>query len=266
MIGSRTGATVIGQWLGGRLVAPAPAAMRIEPGGILVLVSSRDGLRRFESLVEQAVPMDRGGHHIVGGCGEVGRKVAEMLRDAGEEVRVVDRNDRMGADVVGDVLDAGILDAAGVASARTLILALDTDSATLFATVIAKDRAPEVPVIARVNEADNVERIYAAGADFALSISQVSSQMLARRLLGEEAIEIDPLLRVQRISAEPLAGQHPTGLRIRERTGCSVVAVERGDEVLIDFGPDFRFEPDDAIYVSGNSEAVRRFQENIGAA
>jgi len=168
--------------------------------------------------------------------------------------------------VVGDVLDAGILDAAGVASARTLILALDTDSATLFATVIAKDRAPEVPVIARVNEADNVERIYAAGADFALSISQVSSQMLARRLLGEEAIEIDPLLRVQRISAEPLAGQHPTGLRIRERTGCSVVAVERGDEVLIDFGPDFRFEPDDAIYVSGNSEAVRRFQENIGAA
>jgi len=264
-VGARTGATVIGQWLGGRLIAPPPASMRIEPGGILVLVSSREGLRRFENLVEQAVPLERGEHHIVGGFGEVGRKVAEMLRDAGEEVRVVDRSERLGADVVGDVLEAGILDAAGVATARTLILALDSDSATLFATVIAKDRAPEVPVIARVNEADNVERIYAAGADFALSISQVSSQMLARRLLGEEAIEIDPLLRVQKVSGVPLAGQHPVGLRIRERTGCSVVAVERGDQVLVDFGSGFRFEADDAVYISGSSEAVRCFEEKLRA-
>jgi hypothetical protein len=33
----------------------------------------------------------------------------------------------------------------------------------------------------------------------ALSISQVASQMLARRLLGEEAVEINPILRMQRI-------------------------------------------------------------------
>jgi K+/H+ antiporter YhaU regulatory subunit KhtT len=102
--------------------------------------------------------------------------------------------------------------------------------------------------------------------DFALSISQVSSQMLARRLLGEEAIEIDPLLKVQKLSRVPLAGHHPAELGIRERTGCSVVAVERGDEVMVEFGADFRFAPDDGIYVSGSSEAVRRFAESLGAA
>jgi Trk K+ transport system NAD-binding subunit len=262
-IGARTGATVIGQWLGGRLIAPPPASMRIEPGGILVLVSSREGLKRFENLVDQAVPLDRGGHHIIGGFAEVGRKVAEMLRDAGEEVRVVDRSEALGADLTGDMLDSRVLDAAGLQSARAVILALDSDSATLFATVIVKDRAPEVPVIARVNEADNVERIYAAGADFALSISQVASQMLARRLLGEEAIEIDPILRVQKMSGMPLAGRNPAELQIRERTGCSVVAVERGEEVLSDFGSDFRFAADDAIYISGSSEAVQRFWETL---
>jgi hypothetical protein len=79
-------------------------------------------------------------------------------------------------------------------------------------------------------------------------------------------IEIDPLLKVQKLSRVPLAGHHPAELGIRERTGCSVVAVERGDEVMVEFGADFRFAPDDGIYVSGSSEAVRRFAESLGAA
>ena len=31
--------------------------------------------------------------------------------------------------------------------------------------------------------------------------------------------------------------------------------------MLVDFGPDFRFAPDDAVYVCGSAEAVRRFEE-----
>jgi hypothetical protein len=34
-----------------------------------------------------------------------------------------------------------------------------------------------VPIIARVNQSENVERIHAAGADFALSISRVAGQI-----------------------------------------------------------------------------------------
>jgi Trk K+ transport system NAD-binding subunit len=263
-IGARTGAIVIGQWVGGRLMAQPTATTRIEPNGILVVVSGAESLDRLEELAERAGAVRHGGPIVVAGYGEVGRKVAEMLRDAGEPVRVVDRSHDLGADVSGDVLDPRVLDAAGVASARAVVLALDNDSATLFATVIVKDRAPAVSVIARVNEAENVERIYAAGADFALSISQVSGQMLARRLLGEEAVEIDAQLKVRRVAGARLAGHRPADLRIRERTGCSVVAVERGDEVLVDFGPDFRFERGDAVYVTGSTEAVGRFEERFG--
>ena len=50
-----------------------------------------------------------------------------------------------------------------------MILALSADAPTLLSTVIIKDLAPDVPVIAQVNRAENVERIYAADADFALS-------------------------------------------------------------------------------------------------
>jgi Trk K+ transport system NAD-binding subunit len=201
---------------------------------------------------------------VVGGGGEVGRKVAELLRVVGEEVKLIDRRPGEEVDLVGDVLDARVLESAGAKEAQAVILALDTDSATLFATVILKDLAPRVPVIARVNQAENVERIHRAGADFALSISQVSGQMLAQKLLGQEAVAVDPQLKVLQVSPDGLAGRAPAELDIRGRTGCSVVAVERGDDVIVEFGPEFRFQPEDAVYICGSGGAVRRFREVFG--
>ncbi len=258
-LGQRTGISVIGQWVGGRLVAPPTADMRLEPDGILILVGSPTSIHRFEELCDEAKPLRRHGPIVVAGFGEVGGKVVELLTDVGEEVVVIDRQEREGVKVVGDVLDPRVLEQAGVGSAKAVILAVDTDSATMFATVIVKDLAPHVPVIARVNRAENVERIHRAGADFSLSISQVSGQILARRLLGEEAVSVDPQLKVLRVDAGGLAGKHPAQLEIRQKTGCSVVAVERGEAVVMEFGPEFRFEPEDVIYVCGSSDATRSF-------
>jgi Trk K+ transport system NAD-binding subunit len=262
-VGARTGATVIGQWVQGELEVPGGPGVRIEPGGTLVVVGSRESIDRLSDLAEGEVASRRRGHFVVCGGGEVGRKVAELLRAVGEEVKLIDRQPGPEVDAVGDVLDMRVLEGAGVRQAQAVILALDTDSSTLFATVILKDVAPEGPVIARVNRADNVERIHRAGAYFALSISQVSGQMLAKKLLGEEAFLVDPQLKVLKVSPDGLAGHNPADLGIRERTGCSVVAVERGDEVLVEFGADFRFHPEDTIYVCGSHSAVRRFTETF---
>jgi Trk K+ transport system NAD-binding subunit len=261
-VGAKTGATVIGQWVEGRLLTQPAADTRLAPGGIAVVVGSREAVERVAGLLGGPAT-HRGGHFVVGGYGVVGRKVVDLLRDVGEQVRAIDRVAADGVDVVGDVLDQRVLEEAGLGEAQAIVLALETDSATLFATVIVKDVAPEVPVIARVNQSENVERIHRAGADFALSISQVSGQMLARRLLGEEAVAIDPQLTVRRVPTEVLAGRRPAELGIRERTGCSVVAVERGDRVLVELGGDFRFEPGDAVYVCGDQGRVDRFAEAL---
>ena len=262
-VASRTGATVIGQWTGGELEVFSGAGARIERGGTLVVVGSRDSIHRLSDLAEGEVALRRKGHFVIGGGGEVGRKVAELLRAVGEEVRLIDRKAGGEVNLVGDVLDMKVLEEAKVSEAQAVILALNTDSSTLFATVILKDLAPDVPVIARVNRAENVERIHRAGAYFALSISQVSGQMLAKKLLGQDALLIDPQLKVLKLTSDGLAGHHPADLKIRERTGCSVVAVERGDEVLVELGPEFRFQPADTIYVCGSDSAVRRFTETF---
>jgi Trk K+ transport system NAD-binding subunit len=296
-IGTRTGAKVIGQWLGGELALPgAGDDWRIQAGGILVAVGAHDSIARLTDLAGSGGTLrPRQGHFVVGGYGEVGRKVVELLRTVGEEVRVIDRHPATGAttgagagaagqaggtggqagggggsdevDVAGNVLELPVLEAAGVRDAQAVVLALDTDSATLFATVILKDLAPDVPVIARVNQAENVDRIHRAGAYFALSISQISGQMLAKKLLGQEAFAVDPQLKVLKLGAGPLTGRHPSELHGRARSGrsrrssCTVAAVERGEEVLVEFGAEFRFQPQDTIYVCGSGDAVRRFGE-----
>lgn len=262
-VGARTGVTVIGQWVAGELRPTESASTRLEPGAIAVVVGTDEGVERFGELCGGLRTLRRRGPFVVGGYGEVGRKVVQLLRTVGEEVVVVDRVPGDDVDVVGDVLDPRVLEEAGVGEARAVVLALDSDAATLFAVVIAQEVAPEVPVIARVNHAENVDRTYHAGADFALSISQVSGQILARRLLGEEAVMIDPQLEVRRVEVDKLVGRDPAGLGLRARTGCSVVAVERGDQVLVELGPDFRFAAGDAVYVVGPGDAATRFEERL---
>ncbi len=265
-IGRRTGATVLGQWVGGRLQAPPTGDTVLEEHGILVIAGSEESIGRAEELCEGARRLRGSGPFVIGGFGEVGAKVVQLLRDAEEEVQVVDRLPRPGVDVVGDLLDADVLEQLDVGDSRGVILALDTDTATLFATVIVRDLAPEVPIIARVNEAENVEKIHRAGADFALSLSQVSGQILSRRLLGQEAISFDSQLKLLRTSVDGLAGKRAAEADIRRRTGVSVVAVERGEDLIVELGADFEFESGDDLYVCGSSEAIQRFREVFGDA
>jgi len=260
-IGQHAGVTVIGQWVGGKLITPVTPQMRLEPRGILVLVGTPDSIQRFMAVCAGTTQLRRHGPFLVCGGGEVGRKVVELLSDAGEETFVVDSQPGPAVNLLGNVLDSQILKQAGVENVQAVILALSADSPTLFATVIVKDMAPDVPVIARVNRAENVERIYAAGADFALSISQVSGQLLAWRLLGKESVAVDPELRVVKVTARGLEGRRPRELGIHEKTGCSVVAVERGDDLLVEFGEEFRFQAGDAIYICGSSEATQKYSE-----
>jgi Trk K+ transport system NAD-binding subunit len=260
-LGQHTGVTVIGQWVAGKLIAPPTPSMRLEPGGILVLVGSDESIRNFMNLCTGARPLRRDGPFLIAGAGEVGRKVAQLLADCGEQTFVIDIRPGPGVDLVGNVLDTQILQQAGLKNAQAVILALAADATTLFSTVIIKDLAPDMPVIARVNSAENVERIYGAGADFALSISQVSGQLLAMRLLGKESVSLDLQLQVVKVSPRGLERHHPKRGDLREETGCTVVAVERGETLHVEFSADFSFQAKDVVYICGSAHAVRKFYQ-----
>lgn len=259
-IGLETGAIVIGLWVHGSLLPQPPPDHRLEARDIIIAIGNRHSLDQLSELAggRQRIPAHR--PFLVVGYGEVGEEVTRVLRQAGEEVIVVDRVARPGVDVVGNILDPEIADTADPASKQGIILALDNDKGALFATVIAKNRAPDVPIIVRVNGASNVEPIHGAGADFALSISEVAGRMLVQSLLHRETFSIDPKLHLDRLTAPKLAGLHPHQVDIRKHTGCSVVAVERDGQLQAKIGNDFVFEPDDKLLICGTAEANETFR------
>jgi Trk K+ transport system NAD-binding subunit len=255
-IGSKSGSIVVGQWSGSRLDTHCAGDMRIAGGGVLELIGDAASLRDAAELIGGQY-LRQSGPFLVAGFGEVGRKVHELLEDAGEEVRVVERVPAEHVDVVGDVLDPAVLERAGIVESRGIILALDSDDSTLFATVIARDVAPDVAVIARVNHARNVANIHRAGADYALSISDVSGDMLYARLVGRTAHGRDEHRRVMRLAAPRWAGRTLRELPIRVN-GCSVVALERNGLILSRLAPDLQYESGDALWICGTADAVHR--------
>ena len=261
----KTGATAIGQWVKGSLDVETTADTRLVPGGLLLAVGSSGSLDQL-SLLAVGPNQDRAnGPLIVVGYGEVGRRVVSQLREAGEELIVVDRkSEAKEVGLRGDIVDPKVLDSLSLDTAGGLILALDSDTSTLFATLTIKGRAPDLPVVARVNAAGNIERMYRAGADFALSISQVAADIMVRELLGRDTLALAAQLRLVKISAEAMAEGHPSTLEIRKRTGCSVVAVERGDQVTISFDEGFQFQPQDVVYGCGHHRATEKFLRLFG--
>ena len=254
---AQTGTTIVGRWHDGELRPPPGPREKVELGAILVAAGSDAGIEKLGRL---ATPVTRRGPILVVGHDEVASKVAEFLTLAEEEVRRLSPC-AAGSAQVGDPLDPAVLELAGVKEARAVILALDTDGETLFAAALVRDLAPESTVVAAARRAENVARIRRAGADFALSVGQVASQVLAYQLLGEEVVALEGEIRLVRTAAGELAGRQLRAARIGERTHCSIVAVERGDDVILELGADFEVHGTDALYVTGSSVHIHRFFE-----
>ncbi len=196
------------------------------------------------------------------GSGSVGQKLAEILRAVGEQICVLDREARPGVDIVGDVTDPGVLERLPLADARAAALTLGAESATVYAATTLRDRAPELLIIAGAKRAESVGRIHRAGVDFALSISQVAGQLLAHHVLGE-TVSLQPRINLALVSAGRLEGKNPLQERIRERTGCTVVALKRQESVRMEFPRDLRLGSDDAIYICGTAKAIARYREEF---
>jgi Trk K+ transport system NAD-binding subunit len=236
------GATIVGQWRRSRLQPKCTASTIIEPGAILEVVGDHDAISRATTRLG-ATLLRADGPYLIAGFGEVGRKLHELLTDAGESVCVVEKNDARGVDFVGDVLDLSVLERAGLQTSRALMLALNTDDATLFACVIAREAAPDVPVIARVNHARNLDNIHRAGADYALSISDISGEMLSSRLLGRGRAR-DERRRVVRMHEHEYGG-----MTIGELAHECVIAIDRDGDIVRPLDPELRIGATDILYV-----------------
>jgi Trk K+ transport system NAD-binding subunit len=256
-----TGANIVGAWFRGEFVSPPPPQARIDDQTILVVAGSEAQLSQLKDVTLSERRKFGGGHVIVAGFGEVGSTVAGYVDE--RETVIVDRNDRTGVDVVGDVTEEETLRRAGIETASTVILAISDDTEAVFATLVLRELAPDVEVIARADATETVRKLYQAGADYVLALATVAGRMLASSILDEDVISFDQQVELVRIDCGRLAGRTLAEADVRAETGVTVLAVERDGDTITDVGPDFRIEDDDALVVAGTDADMSRFSSFV---
>jgi voltage-gated potassium channel len=185
--------------------------------GRLAIASRR---RRMQRRID-----DLRNHFIVCAYGRVGRTTAREFEADGVPFVVIDSleelEDQMIQDgvnfVVGDPSSEAVLNAAGVARARGLVCAMDSDAVNVFITLVARALNESIFIVARASEATAADRLYKAGADRVVSPYVTSGRHMA--LLSQRPRVVDylevatrdaPGLRLDELQIEtgsPLVGR-----------------------------------------------------------
>ncbi|GAA0235542.1 potassium channel family protein [Haladaptatus pallidirubidus] len=261
-IRERTGANIIGLWRRGEFQSSPSPDTPLDESTILLAAGREAQLERLKEMTLSDKFDTERRSVIVAGYGEVGLTVENELQSTAMRLVVVDIEDKPGVDVVGDVSEENILRDAGVERANALILSLGDDTMTIFTTLVARELAPGIEIVARANETDNIGKLYSAGADYVLALETVSGRMLASTILDEEEImSPNKQVEVVRTTAPRLAGRNLRDAAIRSRTGCTVIAVQRNGKVITDLGPTFTVRSDDQLIIAGTDEDTNRFAE-----
>ena len=254
------GVTVIGGWFGAKfLISPPPETVILENS--ILLVSGEH--ERLEQKGARQLPTHHGhpDRVIVAGYGDVGRATAQTLEQESIEAAVVDEQPLQNVDVVGDITKRQTLEAADLGAARAIILAVDNDATAIYATIFIKNMCPDVEVIARANDDENVWKLYNAGADYVLSLPSVTGEILASTLIeGESILTPHDEFEFVRSDAPAFVGKTLAEADIRNQTGCTVVGIERENDLYTNLGPDFTVEAGDVLVAAGTERAVERFR------
>ncbi|SFR44620.1 potassium channel family protein [Halogeometricum limi] len=263
-IGRRTGVNIIGAWFRGEFVTPPDPDAVVDEHTILLVTGRERQLERLNALTRSETRRFSRGNVVIAGYGEVGATAADALVSGNVPSVVVDEREMPGVDVVGDVTDRQTLLSADIHEAQSIVLALDDDTTAIFATLVVKQVSPETEVIARANDAENIAKLYRAGAEYVLALSTVSGRILASNLTEEEVIAPQSQVEIVRTSAPQLAGQTLAEADVRARTNCTVIAVERDGDLLTEIGPEFVVRTDDTLVVAGTDDDINEFNAVCG--
>jgi voltage-gated potassium channel len=260
-----TGLTIVGVWERGEFALPRPDT-RMMPTTVLVLAGSGEQLDRFTALttiynVPEAPVL------ILGG-GRVGRAAAASLKEREIPYRIVEKDPGRIRDpeqyVLGSAADIECLEKAGIYDSPTAIVTTNDDATNIYLTIYCRRLRPDIQLVARATLERNVSTLHRAGADFVMSYASMGSNAIYNVLEGDDVVMLAEGLDVFRHEVPAgLVGTRLLDCGIRERTGCSVVAIERGEDTLINPPAEYAFPAGVELILIGTTEGERRFVETF---
>ncbi|HHN64781.1 MAG TPA: hypothetical protein ENK09_05420 [Nitrospirae bacterium] len=200
----------------------------------------------------------------------------------------------------GDGASAEILHKMGIKKARMLVIAISDPVATRRIVSIAKMENPDIYIIVRTRYLSEVEELKRLGAEEVIPEEFETSIEIFSRVLSNygvprnqiegyiAAIRADnySVLRLPEVSRRlfrekmeilkdletetylidrdsPLAGHSIKELNLRERTGATIIAIKRGEEVIQNPAPSVELREGDILWLIGTREHINRAIEYL---
>ncbi|WP_375203677.1 monovalent cation:proton antiporter-2 (CPA2) family protein [Hyphococcus sp.] len=136
-------------------------------------------------------------HTIIAGFGRMGQIVSQVLKNSGVDIIAIDRNpghirnaERFGFKVYyGDGSRLDILEAAGAADARAIILCMDDPKSVNAAVTALRERFPNVIILAVAHDRMHEIELRKLGPDVIVRETLESSILIARETLSRMGFE-----------------------------------------------------------------------------
>jgi voltage-gated potassium channel len=258
-----TGLTVVGLWERGMFTLPDKDRV-LDASTVLVLAGSAEQLHQFGELT--AIYNLPDAPVLILGGGRVGRAVSRALRERGIDYRIIEQEPSRVKDpertIVGSAADLLCLEAAGIRQAPTTVVTTSDDATNIYLTIYCRKLRPDMQIISRSNLEKNTSTLHRAGADFVMSYASMGANAVFNILEKDDVVMVAEGLDVFRTPVPgALAGRSLSESNVRQKTGCSVVALEVNGKTVVNPDPNIPLPDGSAaeLIVIGDTEAENRF-------
>ncbi|WP_226011571.1 cation:proton antiporter [Halomicrobium salinisoli] len=232
---------------------------------ILLTAVFEGGLARHVAEYLDVIPM----RTVVVGGGKVGRSLAARLEGRGENVVIVEkrqatveraRNDGHTVEW-GDGTDSEVLRAAGAENAKIVAAATGDDDANLLVAQLAESKFGVDRIVARANDADNVEAFQDLGVNTIspdIATAWAIDNQIERPAIARWMTDVGRVGDVEEVevTADDLVGTSIREIGTELPDTCMIALVSRDGEADVP-DSDFVVKRGDVLTLIGRSESVR---------
>lgn len=173
--------------------------------------------------------------------------------------------------IVGDATSDDILYKAGIERAKGLITVVDSDAENVFITLSAKRLNPNIYTVAKAENKNTVDKLLKAGADRVVSPYDIGGSRIAEMSLKPEVLDFVSSLmdtsrdmeitKFQVFETSELIGKTLYESKIRQKTGATILAIKKDDELLVNPSPDTVLGGGDIIYAFGTKKQLEELKK-----
>lgn len=262
------GVNIVGLWERGKF-SIAHAASRIDASSVLVLACSAESLAAFEEIYSFYHICKLNNPVLVIGGGRVGERIAALFRERGSPYLIIEKEAGSFQDghyVIGDAADLRTLQKAWIEKAPAALVTTHDDAVNIYLTKYLRSLRPDLQILSRANLDRNVSTLHRAGADFVMSYSSLGANAVFNFLKREDTTMLIEGLNIFRLKAPPtLIGKKLVHSQIREKTNCSVVAIQENGVMSVNPDPQLPIREDSELILIGTDEGEKLFLKSFTA-